>query len=118
MRSSVVGAVTVVAVVAISAVVASLVRSKGPVQSSHVAGVTSVSSPARALAAAQPNRIENDDTQLSERLKALCGSASGDFGVAVIHVETGRTALIEGARPLPLYSVFKLPLAVAVLKDV
>lgn len=118
MRTSVGIAVTVVAVVVVGAVVASLVRSKGPMQNSHVAGVTSVSSPASGLAAAQPNKIENDDAQLSERLKALCGSARGDFGVAVVHVETGRTALIEGAKQLPLYSVFKLPLAVAVLKDV
>jgi beta-lactamase class A len=32
-------------------------------------------------------------------------------------VETGRTLEVQGRRPLPLYSVFKLPLAVAVLKE-
>jgi beta-lactamase class A len=117
MRTSVVGAVALVAVLVVGTVVVGL-RNKGPVQSSDVAGVTSVSSPTPQLAAAQPDRIENDDAQLSDRLKSLCGGASGDFGVAVIHIETGRTALIEGAKQLPLYSVFKLPLAVAVLKDV
>jgi beta-lactamase class A len=116
MRTSVGLAVTVVAVVGV--VVAGLVRNKGPLHSPDIARVTSASSPAPRLAAAQPDRIENDDAQLSERLKTLCGRTSGDFGVAVIHVETGRTALIEGAKQLPLYSVFKLPLAVAVLKEV
>jgi len=38
--------------------------------------------------------------------------------VAVTHVETGRTVAIQGSRRLPLYSVFKLPLAVSVLKEV
>ena len=118
MRTSVGGAVTVVAVVVVGTVVVGLVRNKGRVQSPDVASVATISSPGPRSAAAQPDRIENDDAQLSERLKTLCGSASGDFGVAVIHVETGRTALIEGAKQLPLYSVFKLPLAVAVLKDV
>jgi beta-lactamase class A len=116
MRTSIGVAVTVVAVV--GAIVVGLVRNKGPLHSPDIAGVTSASSPAPRLTAAQPDRIENDDAQLSERLKTLCGRTSGDFGVAVIHVETGRTALIEGAKQLPLYSVFKLPLAVAVLKDV
>jgi beta-lactamase class A len=36
----------------------------------------------------------------------------------VIHVEAGRTATVQGERPFPLFSVFKLPLAVAVLQDV
>lgn len=116
MRTSVGVAVTVVAIV--GAVVVGLVRNKGPLHSPAIAGITGASSPAPRLAAAQPDRIENDDAQLSERLKTLCSRTSGDFGVAVIHVETGRTVLIEGAKQLPLYSVFKLPLAVAVLKDV
>ncbi len=62
--------------------------------------------------------IETVDAELTERLKTLCTSAQGDIGVAVIYVETSRTALIDGTKELPLYSVFKLPLAVTVLKDV
>jgi beta-lactamase class A len=116
MRTSVGLAVTVVAVIGV--VVVGLVRNKGPLHSPDIARVTSASSPAPGLVTAPPGRIANDDAQLSDRLKTLCGRTSGDFGVAVIHVETGRTALIEGAKQLPLYSVFKLPLAVAVLKEV
>ena len=63
-------------------------------------------------------RAEALNAKLAERLKTLCDSAGGDVGLAVVHVESGRTIDIEGAKALPLYSVFKLPLAVAVLKDV
>jgi beta-lactamase class A len=51
-------------------------------------------------------------------LKSICERAGGRCGVAVTHVETGRGASFEGEARLPLYSVFKLPLAVAVLKEV
>jgi len=58
------------------------------------------------------------DAGLSARLKAICEKAGGRCGVAVTHVETGRGADFGGETPLPLYSVFKLPLAVEVLKGV
>jgi beta-lactamase class A len=48
----------------------------------------------------------------------LSERAGGEVGVALIHVETGRSVAFKGTSPLPLFSVFKLPLAVAVLKDV
>lgn len=56
--------------------------------------------------------------QLSERLKTLAASAGGEVGIAVVHVESGHAIEVEGAKTLPLYSVFKLPLAIAVLKEV
>jgi beta-lactamase class A len=55
---------------------------------------------------------------LTERLSEICNRAGGATGVAVIHVETDRIVAIQGATQLPLYSVFKLPLAIAVLKEV
>lgn len=58
------------------------------------------------------------DAELAARLKAVCERAGGRCGVAVTHVETGRGAAFEADRAMPLYSVFKLPLAVAVLKEV
>lgn len=67
---------------------------------------------------ASPARPGSADAELTQRLKTLCNSAGGDVGVAVVHVETGRTHEVESAKKLPLFSVFKLPLAVAVLKDV
>lgn len=56
--------------------------------------------------------------ELAARLKEICEKAGGRCGVAVTHVETGCGAAFEGDTPLPLYSVFKLPLAVEVLKEV
>jgi len=58
------------------------------------------------------------DSELRERLTALCTTAKGDIGVAVIHVESGRMFDVAGAKQLPLYSVYKLPLAITVLKRV
>ena len=74
----------------------------------------------RASAVPTPNRpAKNDeDTALTERFRTLCHPAGGTVGIAVIHVETGRSVSIEADKHLPLYSVFKLPLAVSVLKGV
>lgn len=75
--------------------------------------------PGEHFAADAPRPARKDGgAELTARLKSLGGRAGGRVGVAVIHVESGRTAAVEGATPLPLHSVFKLPLAVAVLKEV
>lgn len=58
------------------------------------------------------------DAELTARLKAICEKAGGRCGVAVTHVETGKGTNFGGWTTLPLYSVFKLPLAVEVLKQV
>ena len=58
------------------------------------------------------------DAQLSEALKKLCDTSGGRVSVAVVHIETGKSAVVDGSTELPLFSVFKLPLAIAVLKDV
>ncbi|HEX8721076.1 MAG TPA: class A beta-lactamase [Pyrinomonadaceae bacterium] len=74
--------------------------------------------PTPASAAAAAERDGSADAELTRRLAEVCGRVGGDCAVAVTHVETGRTASVAGDRPMPLYSVFKLPLAVAVLKGV
>lgn len=71
-----------------------------------------------AAEAARRTTPEDGHATLAERIEAISRRAGGDVGVAVIHVETGQTVAYEGAKILPLFSVFKLPLAVAVLKDV
>jgi beta-lactamase class A len=58
------------------------------------------------------------DTELAQEIKTVSSAIAGDIAVAVIHVESGRTIEVDGAKQLPLYSVFKLPLAVTVLKEV
>ena len=70
--------------------------------------VPAVPVPARAAQAS--------DAQLVGRFRELSRAVGGSVGIAVIQVESGRTIQVQGGRALPLYSVFKLPLAVAVLK--
>jgi len=74
----------------------------------------SLTSPANA----SPIGPDTADAELAARLKTLCNSIDGDIGVAVIHIESGRMADFNGARQLPLFSVYKLPLAITVLKEV
>jgi beta-lactamase class A len=62
----------------------------------------------------QPGGVE----ELEQRLKTICDRAGGTVGLSLIHIESGKTISINGKSQLSLYSVFKLPLAIAVLKDV
>jgi beta-lactamase class A len=55
---------------------------------------------------------------LESELRALAEKAGGEVGVAVTRVEGGQTVAVGGDAPLPLYSVFKLPLALTVLHEV
>ena len=63
----------------------------------------------------QPGKVEQE---LEQRLKIICDEAQGTVGLSVIHIESGKTISINGNSQLPLYSVFKVPLAITVLKDV
>src|SRR5688500_10207780 len=65
-----------------------------------------------------PEAQNGVDSELTNRLKTMSDEAGGAVGVAVTHVESARSVEIGGASKLPLYSVFKLPLAIAVLKGV
>jgi beta-lactamase class A len=55
---------------------------------------------------------------LKARLGELVVNAGGKVGISVVHVESGRSVTVGGQQWLPLQSVFKLPLAVAVLREV
>lgn len=81
-------------------------------------GETGAQSPAATPAASGTPAPQVSDAELAARLKAICERAGGRCGVAVMHVEKGESLTVGGDTPLPLYSVFKLPLAVAVLKEV
>lgn len=75
----------------------------------------------RASAAPTPNERQKSAEEtltLAGRLRTLFQPAGGTVGIAVAHVETRRSVNVDGDQQLPLYSVFKLPLAVSVLKDV
>lgn len=110
--ASVASAIVVLAAVAGAACTPGTGARKNESPGAPAASQTPAATAARAEAAARVG------AELSARLKAIGERAGGEFGAAVIHVETGRAAEAGGAKPLALYSVFKLPLAVAVLKDV
>jgi beta-lactamase class A len=48
----------------------------------------------------------------------LAAKAGGKVGISVLHVESGRSVSVSGREWAPLQSVFKLPLAIAVLQEV
>lgn len=109
---------SVVVVVAVIAVGALLAGCGAPAQRPDGPVGARAEGPSGAADAARPRGPEGVDAGLAERLRKICERAGGAAGVAVIHVETGRSVEVGGAARLPLYSVFKLPLAVAVLKEV
>lgn len=80
-------------------------------KSTTTAEVRNIQSPSPALTVAQ-------DQELEQRLKLICDRAQGTVGLSLIHIESGKMIAINGSSQLPLYSVFKLPLAIVVLKDV
>jgi beta-lactamase class A len=92
------------------------VNSGAPAQNAGGGAAVAAASPAAATPAQRQR--ESADAALAARLKEICARSGGECAAAVTHVETGRVADVEGERPQPLYSVFKLPLAVAVLRDV
>jgi beta-lactamase class A len=65
-----------------------------------------------------PGNQTDLEKELEKRLIAIADLAQGSMSVAVVHVETGRAVAVNAKQALPLYSVFKLPLAVAVFKSV
>ena len=88
-----------------------------PARSGFVVAVGVAATLSGAAASPEASKPQPGDGALAQRLRAASRSVGGTVGIAIIHVETGRTVEVQGARPLPLYSVFKLPLAVAILKD-
>jgi len=55
---------------------------------------------------------------LEERFRTIAASAGGEVGVSVLHLETGRGASLHGHERFPMASVFKLPVAIALLERV
>lgn len=65
-----------------------------------------------------PTPAPNVEQELDQRLKIICDRAQGTVGLSLVHIESGKMITINGKSQLPLYSVFKLPLAITVLKDI
>jgi beta-lactamase class A len=87
-------------------------------KSTTTAEVTTGSgSPSLAPTATQKQPRGKED-HLLERLQTLAEGAQGTVSICVIHIETSSTFFTYDQSQRPLYSVFKLPLAIAILKDV
>ena len=71
-----------------------------------------------AQASPASNNQSNLEKELEKQLTEISDRAQGSMSVAVLHIETGRAVGVNAKTILPLYSVFKLPLAIAVFKDV
>jgi beta-lactamase class A len=82
-------------------------RSSAPVSANSIAPAT-----------ADTLNQQTPDAELTKRLATLSTSIGDDVAVSVVHVESGRAVAVDGAKKLRLYSVFKVPLAIAVLKSV
>lgn len=56
--------------------------------------------------------------ELRTEISQIIHSVKADVGVAIKHLENGDTLTFSGRRPFPMQSVFKFPLAIAVLNQV
>ncbi|HYO62951.1 MAG TPA: serine hydrolase [Pyrinomonadaceae bacterium] len=115
-KSSFVGIAAFVLFVVVGVVAVRLFRGR-PAAREEARAVASHASQAGAANDERARADEQADAELAARLRAICERAGGEPGVAVVHVETRRAVEVGGAKPLPMFSVFKLPLAVAVLKE-
>jgi len=71
------------------------------------------------LAAGSPAAAQKPDLEpLQTTFDRIVKSARGRVGVALIHLETGATLDVRGEERFPMASVVKLPIAIAVLKQV
>ena len=73
---------------------------------------------ASALSVGAAISVAAQNCGLNERSVRSLQGANETLGVAVRRVESGETFEFSGSAPLPMQSVFKLPLAVYVLRQV
>jgi beta-lactamase class A len=59
-----------------------------------------------------------DDAALAATLRRLAANVPGTAGVSVVHVESGASAALNPATRFPMMSVYKLPIAIHVLREV
>ncbi len=58
------------------------------------------------------------DAELIKQFAEIAGSAKGKVGVAAVLLETGDAAYLNADEPFPMQSVYKLPIAMAVMEQV
>jgi beta-lactamase class A len=63
-------------------------------------------------------RKELQDAELQRQLLQIASAANGKVGVAAVVLETGETVSLNSHDHFPMQSVYKLPISMAVLKQV
>lgn len=58
------------------------------------------------------------DPELENQFAAIASEIEGEIGAAAVVIETGDAALLNGDERFPMQSVYKLPIAMAVLEQV
>ena len=58
------------------------------------------------------------DAELEKQFAEIAKEAKGKVGVAAVVLETGENASLNGTEKFPMQSVYKLPIAMTVLKQV
>jgi beta-lactamase class A len=57
-------------------------------------------------------------SDLKQQMEVISRTARGKVGAAVLMIETGESVALNGSRHFPMQSVYKLPIAMAVLRSV
>jgi beta-lactamase class A len=70
------------------------------------------------LVGAVPRFASGQHAALRQKIEQLAQAARGDVGVAIMHLEDGDTLTVNGKKRYPMQSVYKFPLALAVLHEV
>src|SRR5262245_43102865 len=55
---------------------------------------------------------------LASELRAIAAASDGTVAATVVHLPSGARASVNGRARLPMMSVFKLPLALVMLRDI
>ncbi len=74
--------------------------------------------PPQAQATPAPALTLRTDPELENQFASIATDAKGEVGVAAVVIETGEAAFLNGDERFPMQSVYKLPIAMAVLEKV
>lgn len=65
-----------------------------------------------------PKLALKPDAELEKQIAALAKAAKGKVGVAAVLLETGESAMLNADQRFPMQSVYKLPIAMAVMEQI
>lgn len=73
---------------------------------------------ATAVPSASPAKTAENDTALRKQIEEIAAEAKGKVGVTALLIETGERVGVNSKERFPMQSVYKLPIAMAVMKQV